>query len=86
MYICGTQFISKSIDYEFLNAKPDMKLGHNLIKTFFDYYKLTGYINLQGSDPSVDPKPSNSSKEIRVSRAASEPICDENRWFACLVN
>jgi len=24
--------------------RSDMKLGQNLMKTFFDYYKATGYI------------------------------------------
>ena len=41
---------------DFRNTHTDMKLGRNVVRTFLDYYKLTGGISAKPSS-SVVPKP-----------------------------
>jgi len=43
-----------------------MKLGQNLMKTFFDYYKATGYIAnrlLAASEPPAKQQPGRDSRQ-----------------------
>lgn len=61
-----------------------MKLGQNLIKTFLDYYKLTGYINIKPTE-NLDSKQQQSRETRRefhfpIARATSEPVREDNKY------
>jgi hypothetical protein len=54
----------------------DMRLGQNLIKTFLDYYKATGYIAAK-----PDAKTAGNRRDSGMAtRTASEPLRDDYRF------
>lgn len=61
----------------------DLKLGRNLVRTFLDYYKLSGYVSSKPSS-GLNPKPgrypnTRPDRKDSVGRASSEPLRPDER-------